>query len=53
MDYNHSMIVGRLAGKPILKGYKKGDGSEGWRCFLRVAVTRIGDLGRPLRRLRV
>jgi len=33
MDYNHSMIVGRLAGKPILKGYKKGDGSEGWRCL--------------------
>ncbi len=47
MDYNHAMIVGRLAGAPILKMYKKGDGTEGSRCFMRVAVTRLGDLGRP------
>jgi len=46
MDYNHMMIVGRLAGKPILKGYKKSDGTDGFRCFMRVAVTRIEDLGR-------
>lgn len=46
MDYNHAMIVGRLAGAPILKGYKKSDGTEGFRCFMRVAVTRLGDLGR-------
>ncbi len=45
MDYNHSMIVGRLAGKPLLKGYNKQDGTEGVRCFMRVAVTRIEDLG--------
>ena len=46
MDYNHCSIVGRLAGKPMLKGYNKSDGTEGFRCFMRVAVTRIGDLGR-------
>lgn len=47
MDYNNSVIVGRLAAKPILKGYKKQDQTEGFRAFMRVAVTRIGDLGRP------
>jgi single-stranded DNA-binding protein len=41
------MIVGRLAGTPILKSYQKRDGSEGSRVFMRVAVTRIGDLSRP------
>lgn len=47
MDYNHTTIVGRLAAKPMLKGYSKQDGTEGFRCFMRVAVTRLGDLSRP------
>ena len=46
MDYNQCTIVGRLAGPPILKSYNKKDGSEGARVFMRIAVTRIGDLGR-------
>lgn len=45
MDYNHVTIVGRLAGNPQLKGFKKSDGSDGMRCFMRIAVTRLGDLG--------
>lgn len=45
MNGNHISIVGRLAGKPSLKGFNKKDGSEGFRSFMRVAVTRLGDLG--------
>jgi hypothetical protein len=45
MNGNHSNIVGRLAGNPILKGFKKADGTDGYRSFMRVAVTRLGDLG--------
>lgn len=45
MNINTAMIVGRLAGDPILKSYQKKDGSEGHRCFFRVAVTRLSDRG--------
>lgn len=47
MNANITTIVGRLAAKPQLKGYKKKDGSDGFRGFMRVAVTRLGDLGKP------
>lgn len=46
MNANISTIVGRLAGNPILKPYKKADGSDGFRAFFRVAVTRRSDLGK-------
>jgi single-stranded DNA-binding protein len=46
VDYNTVTIVGRLAGKPVLKGYTKKDGTAGFRAFMRVAVTRLSDLGR-------
>lgn len=45
MNGNIVNIVGRLAGKPVLKGFNKKDGSAGFRSFMRVAVTRLGDLG--------
>jgi single stranded DNA-binding protein len=45
MDFNHVVIVGRLATDPMIKNYKKADGSEGTRCFFRVAVTRLMDRG--------
>lgn len=45
MNANVITIVGRLAGKPSLKGFTKKDNSEGFRSFMRVAVTRLGDLG--------
>ena len=45
MNLNTAMFVGRLAGDPILKSYKKADGTEGARCFFRVAVTRLSDRG--------
>lgn len=45
MNGNHITICGRLAGKPSLKGFKKSDGADGFRSFMRVAVTRLGDLG--------
>jgi single-stranded DNA-binding protein len=45
MNGNSISIVGRLAGKPVLKGFNKKDGSGGFRSFMRVAVTRLGDLG--------
>lgn len=45
MDSNVIVISGRLAGNPILKSYKKADGTEGHRCFFRVAVTRLSDRG--------
>lgn len=46
MNANIITIVGRLAAKPQLKGYKKADGAAGFRAFMRVAVTRLGDLGK-------
>lgn len=52
MDSNTVIIVGRLAGDPILKSYSKKDGSEGHRCFFRVAVTRLMDRGQKDRTLR-
>lgn len=45
MNSNTAIIVGRLAGDPILKSYSKKDGTEGHRCFFRVAVTRLADRG--------
>jgi hypothetical protein len=45
MNGNHVSIVGRLAAKPSLKGFTKKDNVEGFRSFMRVAVTRLGDLG--------
>ena len=45
MNGNHITLCGRLAGKPVLKGFNKKDKSEGFRSFMRVAVTRLGDLG--------
>lgn len=45
MNGNHITICGRLAGKPSLKGFNKKDGTGGFRSFMRVAVTRLGDLG--------
>lgn len=45
MDMNDVRLVGRLAGDPILKSYTKKDGSEGFRCFFRVAVTQLMDRG--------
>lgn len=47
MNANIITVVGRLAAKPQLKGYKKADGTDGFRGFMRVAVTRLGDLGKP------
>lgn len=52
MDINVCTIVGRLAGDPVLKSYKKGDGTEGFRCFMRVAVTRLMDRGQKDREKR-
>jgi single-stranded DNA-binding protein len=45
MNANSISIVGRLAGKPVLKGFNKANGEGGFRSFMRVAVTRLGDLG--------
>ena len=45
MNINTAIIVGRLAGDPILKSYSKKDGTEGHRCFFRLAVTRLSDRG--------
>lgn len=45
MDSNTAIIVGRLSMDPKLKNYNKKDGSEGTRCFFRVAVTRLMDRG--------
>jgi hypothetical protein len=45
MNGNNVTICGRLASKPVLKGFNKKDGTEGFRSFMRVAVTRLGDLG--------
>lgn len=53
MNENIQILVGRLARKPELKGYSKSDGTEGFRCFFRVAVTRLGDLGKPRAEQRV
>ena len=46
MDINSIVIAGRLAGNPQLKSYKKADGTEGHRCFMRIAVTRLSDRGK-------
>lgn len=53
MNQNISTLVGRLAADPVVKSYKRADGTAGTRCFLRLAVTRkmdrakkIGDEGR-------
>lgn len=53
MNANNCTIVGRLAREPELKGYKKADQTDGFRCFLSVATTRLGDLGRPQSERRV
>lgn len=45
MDFNQAIIVGRLAGDPILKSYTKKDGTEGHRCFMSIAVVRRSDRG--------
>lgn len=45
MNQNVVMLVGRIASKPQLKPYAKGDKSEGYRCFFRLAVTRLMDRG--------
>jgi len=45
MNQNVCMFVGRVATKPQLKSYKKADGTEGFRCFFRFAVTRLMDRG--------
>ncbi len=45
MNQNMWMGVGRVASKPQLKPYKKADGSEGFRCFFRLAITRLQDRG--------
>lgn len=47
MDSNVSIILGRLATMPQMKGFKKRDGTDGYRTFFRAAVTRKSDLGRP------
>lgn len=45
MDKNIVILAGRLAKNPELKSYSKGDGSEGFRCFFPLAVTRMSDRG--------
>jgi hypothetical protein len=45
MNQNIVMLVGRIATKPQLKPYKKSDGTEGYRCFFRLAVSRLMDRG--------
>ena len=45
MNQNVIMLVGRIATKPQLKPYKKGDGTEGYRAFWRLAVDRLMDRG--------
>lgn len=45
MNSNTTILVGRLAGDPILKSYAKKDGAEGHRCFFRLAITRLADRG--------
>jgi single-stranded DNA-binding protein len=45
MNVNNCTIVGRLAGNPSMKSFKKGNGEDGYRLFMRIAVTRLGDLG--------
>ncbi len=45
MNANQIIIVGRLSAKPVLKGFTNKDKKPGHRCFMRVAVTRLGDLG--------
>jgi len=45
MNQNIVMLVGRIANKPQLKTYTKKDKSEGYRCFFRLAVTRLMDRG--------
>ncbi len=46
MNQNTWMGVGRVANKPQLKPYKKADGTEGYRCFFRLAITRLMDRGK-------
>lgn len=45
MNQNIWTGVGRVASKPQLKTYKKADGTEGYRCFFRLAITRLMDRG--------
>lgn len=45
MNQNQWFGVGRVAGKPQLKSYTKSDGTEGFRCFFRLAITRLMDRG--------
>lgn len=45
MNQNQCFFVGRVAGKPQLKAYKKSDGVDGYRCFFRLATTRLMDRG--------
>lgn len=47
INQNISQITGRVAGPVVLKPHRKQDGSEGYRGWFRVAVTRIADLGKP------
>jgi single-stranded DNA-binding protein len=45
MNQNQVFLIGRAAGVPQLKTYTKGDGSEGFRCWFKLAVTRLMDRG--------
>ena len=47
INQNSSTITGRLAGPVVLKPRTKKDGSQGYRGWFRVAVTRLSDLGKP------
>jgi len=48
MNANNCIIVGRLARAPELNmGFKTSAGEQGYRCFMRIAVTRMSDLAKP------
>jgi single-stranded DNA-binding protein len=46
MNANFALLVGRLAAKPILSNHATKNGTTA-RVFFTVAVTRLGDLGKP------
>jgi len=45
MNQNAFFGVGRVASKPQLKPYKNAKGEDGYRCFFRLAITRLMDRG--------
>ncbi len=46
MNQNLFVGIGRCAGVPQLKTYKNAAGEEGFRCWFKLAITRLMDRGK-------